>query len=325
MHLEHTIPLIAFILATYSVIGNDVIQTLGTFLTSNSKRKWWILWLYAASILSVVLVYGWIKYEGDVSYGRLDLIPLPPIMPIWYLVPPLILIILTRYGLPVSTTFMILSVFSSQAVIEKMIIKSILGYGVAFVFAFVAYLLIAKSFESKESIAKSERVKFKNGWLIAQWLSTGLLWSQWLVQDFANLFVYLPRQLSFTELVVSLIIILILMAYLFKNRGGKIQEIVNLKSNTQHIRSATIIDLTYAIILFVFTELSNVPMSTTWVFIGILAGREIAITYRLNKHEMRASRKQIFKDLYKVNIGLIISVLIAYGVGMMDLIKRTPV
>jgi hypothetical protein len=48
MQLQQIIPLIAFILATYSVIGNDVIQTLGTFLTSNHKKKWWILWLYAA-------------------------------------------------------------------------------------------------------------------------------------------------------------------------------------------------------------------------------------------------------------------------------------
>lgn len=297
MHLEYTIPLIAFILATYSVIGNDVIQTLGTFLTSNSKRKWWVLWLYAASILSVVLVYGWVTHQGDVSYGRLDSIPLPENMQFWYIIPPLILIVLTRYGMPVSTTFMILSVFSSQAVIEKMIIKSVLGYGVAFVFAFLIYLLISKRFESKESISKSEKEKTKKSWLVAQWISTGLLWSQWLVQDFANLYVYLPRQLSLTEMIVSLCIILLLMAYLFKSRGGKIQEIVNSKSNTQHIRSATLIDLTYAVVLFVFTELSNVPMSTTWVFIGILAGREIAISYRLNKHEMGVSRKQIFKDL----------------------------
>jgi len=319
MQLERIIPLVAFVLATYSVIGNDVIQTLGTFLTSNHKKKWWILWLYAASILTLVLVYGWISHSGDVSYGRLDMIPLPENMAYWYIIPPLVLIVLTRLGLPVSTTFMILSVFSSQAVIEKMILKSVLGYAVAFIFAFGVYLLIAKRFESKESISRSEKEKAKNGWLVAQWLSTGLLWSQWLVQDFANLYVYLPRQLTLTELITSLLIILVLMAQLFKSRGGKIQEIVHSKANTRHIRSATFIDLTYAIVLFLFTELSNVPMSTTWVFIGILAGREIAISFRLNKHEIKTSRKQIFRDLYKVNIGLIVSILLAYAIGMLNL------
>ncbi|SFB06922.1 hypothetical protein [Algoriphagus aquimarinus] len=321
MHLQQVIPLIAFILATYSVIGNDVIQTLGTFLTSNHKKKWWVLWFYAGSILTIVLVYGWITHQGDVSYGRLNMIPLPENMPYWYIIPPIVLIILTRFGLPVSTTFMILSVFSSQAVIEKMILKSVLGYALAFVFAFAIYLLIAKRFESKESISRSEKDKAKKGWLVAQWLSTGLLWSQWLVQDFANLYVYLPRQLTLIELVTSLIIILVLMAHLFRSRGGKIQEIVHSKSNTQHIRSATFIDLTYAIVLFLFTELSSVPMSTTWVFIGILAGREIAISYRLNKNEIGNSRKQIFRDLYKVNIGLIVSILLAYAVGMLNVME----
>ena len=60
-----------FLLSAYSVIGNDVIQTLGTFLTSNEKRQWWVLWIFAATILTVVLVYGWYINGGDVTYGRL--------------------------------------------------------------------------------------------------------------------------------------------------------------------------------------------------------------------------------------------------------------
>ena len=318
MHLEVFIPIIAFILAAYSVIGNDVIQTLGTFLTSNSDKKWWVLWLYAAVILGVLLIYGWYANNGDVSYGRLEQIPLPDNMALWYLIPPLALILLTRLGFPVSTTFLILSVFSSQAVIEKMILKSLLGYAVAFVFAAGFYLLVAKKLESKESIFNSGGERNKKRWLAAQWISTGLLWGQWLIQDFANIYVYLPRKLVLEELIFSLIVIVLLMAYLFKTRGGKIQEIVNSKSNTKHIRSATIIDLVYALILYFFANLSNIPMSTTWVFIGILAGREMAINYRLNKGEIKNSRRMILKDLYKVNIGLIVSILIAYLIGHLN-------
>ena len=76
------------------------------------------------------------------------------------------------------------------------------------------------------------------------------------------------------------------MAYIFKSKGGKIQEIVNLKANTRNIRSATIIDFIYGIFLFVFGNLNPISMSTTWVFIGILAGRELAITYLLNKKDI---------------------------------------
>lgn len=317
MQIEYLIPIVAFILAAYSVIGNDVIQTLGTFLTSNSDKKWWILWLYASVILAILLIYGWYVHNGDVSYGRLEQIPLPEKMAFWYLIPPVVLIFLTRMGFPVSTTFLILSVFSTQTVIEKMIIKSVLGYGVAFVFAVGLYLLIANKLESKKSFQGSGKSTNRK-WLIAQWVSTGLLWGQWLIQDFANIYVYLPRKLDIQELIFSLIIILGLMAYLFKTRGGKIQEIVNSKSNTRHIRSATIIDLVYALILFLFANISNIPMSTTWVFIGILAGREMAISYRLNKHEMKKSRNIIIKDLYKVNVGLVVSVLIAYLIGYLN-------
>ena len=318
MNLEYLIPVIAFILAAYSVIGNDVIQTLGTFLTSNKEKKWWILWLYASVILSGVLIYGWYQHSGDVSFGRLDQIPLPEDMPLWYLIPPVVLIILTRFGFPVSTTFLILSIFSSQAIIEKMILKSVLGYSLAFVFAFILYLVIARQIESKGSIHKLSKKKHKSRWLIAQWVSTGLLWIQWLIQDFANIFVYLPRKVGWEELLFSLLVILLLMAYLFKTRGGKIQGIVNSKSNTSQIRSATIIDLVYALILYFFSNYSNIPMSTTWVFIGILAGRELAINYRINKAEIKNSKLMIFKDLYKINVGLIVSILIAYLIGYLN-------
>ena len=54
------IALTGFMAAGYSVVANDVIQTLGTFLTSNAKRHWVILWAYAAVILSATLIIGWI-------------------------------------------------------------------------------------------------------------------------------------------------------------------------------------------------------------------------------------------------------------------------
>ncbi|AKX57495.1 hypothetical protein [Thiopseudomonas alkaliphila] len=62
---------VGFMLAAYSIIANDAIQTLGTFISSNSNRPWWILWLFASSVLVVVLLYGWYSSTtGDASYGR---------------------------------------------------------------------------------------------------------------------------------------------------------------------------------------------------------------------------------------------------------------
>ena len=243
--MELYIGYIGFIISVYSVIANDVIQTLGTFISSNFKIKWWWLWLFAISILSITLCYGWYINDGDVSYGRLNNIPYPENLQWWYLLAPIALLVITRIGVPVSTTFMILSIFSSSVIIEKMILKSIYGYSLSFVFAVMVYVVISKKLESNLSLDKLDKHTKKHYWLVAQWFSTGFLWSQWLIQDFANIFVFLPRKLSLEQLMISLTCILLIMAYIFRKRGGKIQEIVNQKSNTKNIRSATIIDLIY--------------------------------------------------------------------------------
>lgn len=310
--LEVAIVYTGFLITAYSVIANDVIQTLGTFIASNTKTKWWLQWMFASSILIFTLFYGWYINAGDVSYGRLDNIPLPEDVPWWYLLAPLSLLVITRFGIPVSTTFMILSVFSSGQVIEKMILKSVMGYSLAFVSALVLYYFISRRFESKASLRLMNKKKQKKYWLVAQWFSTGFLWSQWLIQDFANIFVFLPRKLEWHELALTLGVILIIMAYIFNKRGGKIQGIVNQKSNTKHIRSATIIDLCYGLLLYFLGTMSSIPMSTTWTFIGILAGREIAINYLLDKEKLKITYSLILKDFGKVNIGLMVSILIAY-------------
>lgn len=96
----------------------------------------------------------------------------------------------------------------------------------------------------------------------------------------------------------------------YKNRGGKIKEIVNQKVNTRNIRSATIIDLCNGLVLYLYANFNAIPMNTTWVFVGILAGREIAINYLLNKHTLKNSYKLIAKEFTKVNIGLAVSIFV---------------
>ncbi len=304
---------LGFFLAAYSVVGNDTIQTLGTFLSSNERKKWWVLWLFAGGILAVTLIYGYVTHNGDVSYGRLAKYPLPKPFAWYYILPPIVLMLLTRTGIPVSTSFLILTFFNEKNLTD-MVVKSMSGYLVAFGAAIVLYLIISKSVE-KKFIENPITNKQKNIWTALQWLSTGFLWSQWLIQDFANIYVYLPRSLNIWELIGSLVIILGLLAYIIASKGGAIQSIIRSKTNTVDIRAATLIDFTYGIVLFYFKELNNVPMSTTWVFIGILAGREIALNFVLRKNE---ARKDMFnslgKDLFKVFIGLVVSIILVYGV-----------
>lgn len=317
---------LGFILAAYSVVGNDVIQTLGTFLTSNEEKvSWYVLWAFAATIMAVTLVYGWFQYDGDVSYQRLIgdadkgfsmdnpkyLDPRNIEGFNWvYVLPPLVLMVITRIGIPVSTSFLILTFFSPKN-LGDMVVKSMLGYVVAFSAAIVLYLFITKSLEKKfiNNPLEDNRRKW---WIAAQWASTGFLWTQWLAQDFANIYVYLPRQLDGASLAISLVILLSLLGYIFYSRGGAIQGIVRAKTNTADIRSATFVDLSYGIVLFFFKELNNIPMSTTWVFLGLLAGREIALRYNLLKTVPKATLTDLAKDLGKVFLGLVISIGLVY-------------
>lgn len=311
MDFSSLVMYLGFALAAYSVVGNDTIQTLGTFLSSNERKSWWVLWLFAALILAMTLCYGWYTHDGDVSYGRLEKYPLPEYFYWYYLLPPLLLLFLTRTGIPVSTSFLILTFFNEKN-LQDMVIKSMSGYAVAFVVAITLYFLISKLVE--KHFIKNPITPVENRvWTVLQWGSTGFLWTQWLIQDFANIYVYLPRELSLQDLIFSLLLLLGLLAYIVASKGGAVQAIVKSKTNTIDIRSATIIDFSYGIILYYFKELNNVPMSTTWVFIGILAGREIALNFMLRKNE---PRREMFKvlgtDLLKVLIGLMLSVMLVF-------------
>ena len=300
---------VGFLLAAYAVVANDAIQTLGTFLASNARRPWWILWLYASSILVAVFLYGYFMNDGDVAYGRLSKIPEIETHAWWMIIPPLVILGLTRLGIPVSTTFLVLTAFNPRG-LTSMLTKSLLGYAVAAVVGYLVYKFVTRVVE-RRFIETSSRPPAPY-WVVLQWLSTAFLWSQWLVQDLANIVVYLPRSLGPEMLVMVIGVMVVLHAWIFYRRGGEIQRIVTTKINTQDIRSATIIDLIYGLILFFFKELSNVPMSTTWVFLGLLAGREFAVALDTHLRSNRETTMIVVKDAFKGFIGLAVSVAVAF-------------
>ena len=302
---------IGFILAGYSVIANDSVQTLGTWIASNRERfKWWQLWIAASGVLIVTLVYGWYTGDGDISFGRLSKIPY--IEPQWYhALAPLALVALTRKGIPVSTSFLVLSAFASTFVLEKMLMKSILGYGLAAVVAYVLWLVVSRVINEKDDISE----KYKPFWRTFQWISTGFLWYTWLSHDVANIAVFLPRQLEVWQLILIIVFFVSGLANIFYRQGGKIQQIVLDKQSTKYVRSATLIDLAYAFLLLYFKQMNNIPMSTTWVFVGLLCGRELALNTGLTK---KGNIKMIFpivaKDFLKLIVGLMVSVAIVLGI-----------
>ncbi len=303
-----------FLFAAYAAIANDSIQTIGTFIASNQDKKWWVLWIFIGGIFFFTMFYSWINFGGDVSHGRLTSKGFeiaPTEFHFLQIAAPIFLLILTRLRMPVSTTFILLTSFAaSPAAVGGVLAKSMSGYILSFLMGLIFFLIVAKV--SKKYFTG----KAKFGWTIAQWITSGTLWSVWLMQDAANIAVYLPRSLNTGEFIGFTTVVVIGLGLLLYYKGGRIQKIVTEKSVVTDVRFATLIDLIYCVILFYFKLHSQVPMSTTWVFIGLLAGRELGMAI------MKTSDKSIwnavklgFKDMSYALIGLVISIAIAIGVN----------
>ena len=305
---------VGFLFAAYAAVANDSIQTLGTFIASNQEKKWWVLWIFIGGIFLFTVGYSWFNYGGDVSHGRLmakGFEVAPTEFHFLQIAAPVFLLILTRLRMPVSTTFILLTSFAAApAAIGKVLAKSMSGYILAFFLGFIVFITIAK-------LAKKYFVgEAKFGWTIAQWITSGTLWSVWLMQDAANIAVYLPRSMAFSEFLGFALVVFFGLGLLLYYKGGRIQKIVTEKSVITDVRFATIVDFIYCIILFYFKLHSKVPMSTTWVFIGLLAGREVAMAIRnTGENSLLTSFRLMMKDFSFAMIGLVISIAIAIGVN----------
>ncbi|WOK06738.1 hypothetical protein [Imperialibacter roseus] len=309
---------VAFALAGYSAIANDSIQTIGTFISSNSHRKWYHLWLFMGLIFLVTVTYSWITYGGDVSYQRLNTKGLevaPTSFSFLQVAAPVILLVLTRLRMPVSTSILLLSAFSTKASsIGGILSKSLVGYALAFVIAIIVWTLTAQLFD------KYAKKKPAHWWAPLQWLTSGALWSVWIMQDAANIAVVLPRALNTVEFVAFASFIFLGLGVLFYLKGDKIQSIVEEKADITDVRAATIVDLVYACLLYYLKVVNTIPISTTWVFIGLLGGRELAINYMKKSKSsrrkgIRKSLKLIGKDALYAGIGLVISILLALSIN----------
>ncbi len=287
-------------MAAYAVIANDSVQTLGTWIASNNEKfDYKILWAASSAVLLWALWYGWYTYSGDISYGRLNRIPFAEVQ--WYhALAPGVLLLLTRLGVPVSTSFLVLSAFASTFVLEKMLMKSIMGYGLAAIAAYVIWIAVSKILDEAKPI-KEEHKKY---WRIGQWFTTGFLWWTWLSHDMANIAVFLPREIPVDLMIIISVVFVAGLFYMFRERGGKIQSIVLEKHNTRYVRSATLIDGVYFLILYFFKELNDIPMSTTWVFVGLLCGRELAMATVTGKEKFKSVFPLVGRDFFKMMIGL---------------------
>lgn len=307
-----------FLFAAYAAVANDSIQSLGTFIESNKDKRWYILWLFTGLIMLGTLTFSFIYFNGDVTYQRLldsegnTNYPFDEQFSYFQIIAPVVLLILTRLRMPVSTTFLLLSVFSADTSgITSVVWKSVSGYALAFI---VSFLIWYFGFDLIRKHFKKRKAHF--GWTITQWIVSGSLWSVWLMQDGANIAVFLPRQLELMQFIIFAGTIFFGLGLLFYLRGDKIQQVVSEKIRISDVRAATLIDFTYVLLLIYKLFVSTIPMSTTWVFLGTIGGREMAVSLSRNKKGFKHKNKAlkiIGRDFLYATIGLIISVALAAG------------
>ena len=91
--------ILGFLLSLYTCVSNDVIQTLGTFLSANQNRPFWVLWIFSGTVLVLTFVLGWYFNDGDMAFGRLTKIPFANEFYWWHVLPPVVIILLTKKAL----------------------------------------------------------------------------------------------------------------------------------------------------------------------------------------------------------------------------------
>ena len=312
--------LVSFLLAAYAVVANDSLQTLGTFIASNQRQTPKTMQvLFISTITLVVLMLGWHLHGGDPAWGRLASFPVPDPFSWVYLLPPITVLGLTVWGAPVSTSLLLLACVAPGHA-GQLVGRSLCGYSFAFITGLMSWGLGLWMMERWVFLSRQEGQDINTAWRGLQWCSTGLLWSVWLVQDLANLFVFLPRRIGLLPMLACSLLLCLGIGILVASNGGPLKAVLVNKTNNEDLRSATVIDAMLGLCLLLEAIFSPFPLSTTWVFLGLLGGREVAIRFKANQlgfpfaaPEIASLQKVVGGDLYKAGVGLGVSLAIAYS------------
>ena len=303
--------LLAFGLATAAVIGNDALQTLGTFLAASRQRvPRGLQALFLCSVLCLVLLLGWSRGQGDPAWGRLDQLAEPARLTWVDLLPPLAVLGLTQAGAPVSTSFLLLTAFAPDH-LPTLLGHSLAAYGLALALGLAVYAALP----GMPAEANPAEARLTSGWLVLQWLASGWLWSQWLIQDLANLYVLLPRRLDAGTMAATLALLCLAVTVLVLRDGGPIQALLERKSHSDDPCATALLTGLYGAVLFGLGQWSRLPLSTTWAFLGLLAGRELGLLLRGDGRQatsMPASEAaDLGTDLLRASLGLVVAVAVA--------------
>ena len=151
-------------------------------------------WLFIGGIFIATISYSWVTYSGDVSYGRLASKGFDQTLLVFNVAncgPYFSAHYYSHENARFYNFFITHIIFNKR---QKCIGRTIQNIYWLFscVFLSIFYLVVVSRLIEKWATGEPHPM-----WRIAQWCSTGMLWSVWLMQDAANIAVFLPRQLTF--------------------------------------------------------------------------------------------------------------------------------
>lgn len=362
--------MLAFGLAAYAVVGNGALHTIGTLIQSNRNLHWTILFVFAALVVALTFTYSWYVPDAASPWApaRLGAGYLAMDVQWFHVLPPLGLLLLNRFGIPVAAPFVLLAALPVHASISAMVQSVFVGYGLAFAAGLVLAFILSRTIEAWfarhevgafvpfggiggigvgffllqhavfhtleradilwigigaailfEVVATTLALRVSRAlyWVTAKWAMTAYLLSVWLVQDIASVLVFLPPVLTAVQGFTAMLVIVLLLGVTFAERGGPIQKILAGKQRTTDIRSATILDLAFAIVLVGAACLAEIPMSATWVFLGLIAGREYGFALTGAGTRFADAFAGTLGDVAKAFFGLIVTINAVAGLPLL--------
>lgn len=310
-----------FIMITvmYNVMANNFIQTLGTFNVSNKYTKKWKIFLYLVMIFIVYFIYTWLRHDGNIRKGSLRYIEYKESFSYSILLLPILVATFNHFRIPISVTFLSIPLFISGDVIKTMVIKAFINYFLAFAISFIFWNILYVEF--KKILKNKNNHQF---WMIIEYISIGILWCCWLNTCVSSFMVFLPPKLDLKHLILLLIVgsVVISIITIFRP-NDKMEQIIEEKTDVKNIMSSVLFNILHSVVLLLLKLNSEVPIPTSWIFTGLLDGRELGIVTKksnsFSDSKYKLCLKKITRDLCFNTIGIIISLLFVKIIKMCGL------
>ena len=306
--------LLVTFLSVFSVIENSSFQIFGTFLTSNKNKSVFQIFFFIFAIFLATLSFEWITNSGRLDFDRLANINYSNNIDFRSVLAPILLFFLTYKKIPVSTTFILLSGFATKHTVDSMLTKTATSYLVSFVFGYYIWYRLDKLLNGKIS-------NFDNNKLIAwqniQIISNIGLIIFWIMSNNSNLVVSLPRTFNIPYFLIYILFCAISIFYVVFSRGGKIQSIINAKNGLDNPKTNSIINIAFSLIILMFQYINTTPVATTWSFVGLLSGRELALSMKSFNGVKKITLIKILRDLSVLIYGLLITLIYVLLIKLM--------